>query len=128
MSQRHPYQGALLIEALITFTLFLMASLALYGLLAQARRAESKASQILLANSLARGLMEQVRAKGYDNLKLGSTQHELFTDLKRDGLPMAGRVKAIVTVSPGPRLGVLSLVVETNLGLAHVKLESYLVR
>ncbi len=61
----------MLVEALVSFMLFLLASFAIYGLLANSRRAELKAGQTLAATGLARELLEGYRLNGYSALKTG---------------------------------------------------------
>lgn len=131
-------KGVLLVEALVAFALFLLASVALFGLMANARRAETKARQSLTANSYARQLMESSRIKGYAGLKAGvtkgsknfSTYDSVTRKVKGKStttsqLDSTTRMSSTVTVYEGPGAGVRSIVVEVKWHQGFVKLESY---
>jgi type II secretory pathway pseudopilin PulG len=122
---RDRQRGALLVEALVAFALFLMASVAFFGLLAHSRQAETKARQTLAANALARQLMEASRLKGYSGLAVGTSKgsHDVSGD--RDGISTRTRMSYTVTVYDGPGSGVKSVVVKVGWNQGWETLESY---
>ena len=118
-------RGVLLVEAMVSFFIFLIASIAFYGLMANTRRADMKARQVLAANAYARQLMEGQRIKGYSSLKLGTTKSSKQFLSDRDGVAGATRVDTVVTVYEGPGSGVKSIVVTVSGNQGKISLESY---
>jgi Tfp pilus assembly protein PilV len=131
-------RGVLLVEALVAFALFLIASVALFGLMANTRRAESKARQSLAANAYARQLMEGCRLKGYSGLTVGTTKGtKSFSTYEVDSALVKGKkvststlegatkMSYTVTVYEGPGTGVRSIVVNVTWYQGFVTLESY---
>lgn len=109
----------------MSFSLFLIASLAFYGLMANTRRAEAKARQVLLANAYARQLMEAQHVKGYSTLKLGTTKSQMAFSSQQGGVSGQTVMDTEVTVSEGPASGLRSVVVTVAWHQGRVSLESY---
>jgi Tfp pilus assembly protein PilV len=122
---RHNLRGALLVEALVSFMIFLVASIAFLGLMANSRRAETKATQMLFANSYARQLMEGQRAKSYSALKLGTVTGVKDFGVERGGVAGKTRMTHTITVTSGPETGAKSIVVSVSWNQGRVSLESY---
>ena len=118
-------KGALLIEALVSFAIFLIASLAFYGMLANTRRADAKARHVLAANAYARQLMETQRSRGYASLALGTTRGSKQLTVERDGVKGSLNMASSVTISIGPGVGVKTILVQVTSTLSSVTLESY---
>lgn len=121
-------RAALLLEVLVALSLILLSSVAFYGLLANARLAEARASQILVANSLARGLMENYTARGYESLKPGSEKGARTYGTLREGIAGQIELSYTVTVSGSLAPDVWDIVVEVDYGAGRVNLESYVVK
>lgn len=125
--RRRHLMGGLLIEALVSFMLFLIASLSLYALLATSHRASGRARQTVAATSLARDLLEQARARGYDRLKLGEESGRTRLQSQRGHLP-GGLIlswKVSVTSAPDDLKSILVSVTWVQEPVATVELETY---
>lgn len=119
---------------MVSFSIFLLAAVAFYGLLANTRRADLKARQVLTANGYARQLMEGQRLKGYSNLKLGTTTGNRTVATERNDGVVTKKSKTVkgamlmtstVTVSEGPGTGVRSIVVLVSWKGGKVQLQTY---
>lgn len=117
--------GALLVEALVSFAILLLASVVFYGLMATTRNAEAKAHQVMAANALARQTMESYRLKSYSSLKVGSLTSNHEVKGHRGGAEGITRLTNTATVYDGPGIGVKSIVVEVSWHQGRVQLESY---
>ncbi len=117
--------GALLVEAMVSFAIFLLASVSFYGLLANSRRAEAKASQTVAATAYARQLMESARLKGYSSLKVGTESGSRSVTTSRRGVLGKYVLKSLVTVYDGPDSGAKSVLVRVSWHQGEVSLESY---
>lgn len=120
-------RGTLLVEALVCFAIFLVASLVFYGLVATTHRSDAKARQILAANHYARQLLESAQAQGYSSLKVGTTTGQ--RDVSQIGRDTAGltRLRSEVRVSDGPGLGVKTVLVTITWAGGRLTMESYVV-
>lgn len=134
MGHRFEHRGALLVEALVSFALCLLASIAFYGLMANTRRADAKARHLIEANSYARQLMESHRQKGYSNLKPGTAKSSKTMTTQTVGnigkkqrttTTSASTMLGTVTIYEGPGTGVRSIVVTVAWNDGKVQLESY---
>jgi type II secretory pathway pseudopilin PulG len=128
MAPRGPYRsrrGALLIEALVSFAIFMVAALAFYGVMAHTRRADAKAREVLAANAYARQLMESQRIRGYSSLALGSSQVSKKLEVQRGGVRGELPLNGTITISNGPGSGVKTILVQVGSGQSSVTLESY---
>lgn len=121
-------------EALVSFALCLIASIAFYGLMANTRRADAKARHLIEANSYARQLMESQRLKGYGNLKAGTTtasktfSAQTASTVGKKSLSTTtstAKMTSKVTVYEGPGAGVRSILVTVSWQDGRVQLESY---
>lgn len=121
-------RAALLLEVLVALSLILLSSVAFYGLLANARLAEARASRILVANSLARELMETYTARGFESLKPGSEKGARMYSTLREGIAGQIDLSYTVTVSGSPTPGLWDIVVKVDYGSGRVNLEGYVVQ
>lgn len=117
--------GALLVEAMVSFAIFLLASVSFYGLLANSRRAEAKAAETVAATAYARQLMESTRVRGYASLKVGTESASSSFATDRKGVTGQTVLKSLVTVYDGPGSGVKSILVRVAWNRGEVSLESY---
>ncbi len=124
--RKRRHNGALLVEALVSFAIFLLASIFFYGLLANSRRAEAKAAETVVATTYARELMESARVKGYGTLKVGSESGSRSFATNRQGVIGQTVLKSVVTVYDGPGSGVKSIVVNVAWSRGEVSIESYI--
>ncbi len=130
----HSQRGTLLVEALVSFSLFLLASIAFYGMMANTRRADAKARHVLEANAYARQLMESQRIKGYSNLKAGTTRGSKSFSVQALGLKGktktsgATNMATSITIYEGPGAGVRSILVVVSWNDGTVQLESYVTK
>lgn len=126
--------GILLVEALVSFAICLIASIAFFGLMANTRRADAKARHVLEANAYARQLMESQRLKAYADLKVGSTTASKVMTSETVSTRGSNQVTSTssgtlmtgdVTVYEGPGTGVRSIVVTVTWNDGKVQLECY---
>lgn len=116
---------ALLVEALVAFSLFLIAAIGFYSMLAGVHRAETKARQTMAATSYARELLEQQRALGYGGLKTGKTSGHLSLKANRKEVASQMEMDHLIEVSEGPISGVKAVKVEVVWHDGQVSLEGY---
>lgn len=119
---------------MVSFSIFLLAAVIFYGLLANTRRADLQARQLLTANAYARQLMEAQRLKGYPNLKIGSTQTtRTIASERADGARTSNSstvggafaLTSTITVTDGPGPDVRSVLVEVAWRGGKVQLQTY---
>lgn len=110
---------------MVSFAIFLLASVSFYGLLANSRRAEAKAAETVAATAYARQLMESTRVKGYETLKVGTESSTSTSATSRQGVAGQTVLKSTVTVYDGPGSGVKSVLVRVAWNRGEVSLESY---
>lgn len=112
-------------EAMVSFAIFLIASLAFYGLMANTRRADAKAREVLATNAYARQLIESQRVKGYASLKTGTSTGSKDLALGRDRVKGSLRMTTTITISEGPGTGVRTISVQVRSNQSSVTLETY---
>lgn len=126
MLSRRTY-GALLVEALVSFMIFLVATMSLYGLLATARRSEARARQLTAASQLGRELLERYRSRAFAEVIPGTEKGRVRLETRRDNLSGLLVLDYQVQVSSGP--GSLKSVVVTiwwtQEPAGKVEMESY---
>lgn len=125
MKRARSSRGILLVEALVSFSILLLASVMFYGLMASTHRAEAQAHKVMAANAYARQLMEGQRLKGFSSLTAGTTNSRRDLASDRGGRSRTTPLIAKTTVYEGPGAGVRSIVVEVSWPEGRVQLESY---
>lgn len=118
-------KGALLVEAMVSFALFLLASLSFYGLLANSRRAEANARQTTAATAYARQLLESASLTGYSSLKVGSVKGSRTWATSRGGVAGQTVFTSTVTVYDGPGSEVKSVLVTVSWAQGKISMETY---
>lgn len=116
---------ALLVEALVAFSLFLIAAIGFYSMLAGVHRAETKARQTMAATAYAREILEQQRAVGYSALKTGKTSGHFSLKANRKEVASQMEMDHLVEISEGPISGVKAVKVEVVWHDGQVSLEGY---
>lgn len=126
MLPRRTY-GALLVEALVSFLIFLVATMSLYGLLATARRSQARARQLTAASQLGRELLERYRARSFADITPGLEKGRVRLETRRDNLPGVLVLDYQVEVSSGPGnlKSVMATVWWTQEPAGKVEMESY---
>ncbi len=123
--------GTLLIEAMVSFLIFLLAAMVFYSLLATSRRAESKSRETVAAVALAREVLEGAQGLGYDALPLGEEKGELLLASERDGPTrrsgVTGQTRLVYTrvVRQVPGRMVKSVVTTVTWHNGRVEIEGY---
>jgi len=115
----------LLVEALVAFSLFLVAALGFYSMLAGVQRAELKARRTVAATAYAKELLEIHRAYNYPDLPLGKTSGSRSVQAVRRGTTSTMTMNHLVTVRDGPMTGTKSILVEVSWHSGSVSLEGY---
>mgnify|MGYP000032303264 CR=1 FL=1 len=115
----------LLVEALVAFSLFLVAAIGFYSMLAGVHRAETKARQTRAATAYARELLEQNRGAGYSALKIGKTSGHYSLKANRGKVATQMEMDYLVQVTDGPISGVKSVKVRVVWHDGQVSLEGY---
>ena len=118
-------RGILLIEAMVSFTLFMLTSIFFYGLLANSRAAQAKAEQTIEATAYARDLMEGARLKGYSSLSLGSQTGSRKLATSRRGVTGQTVLTSQTTVANGPVSDSKSILVTVSWNQGRVSMETY---
>ena len=109
----------------MAFSLFLIAAIGFYSMLAGVHRAETKARQTMTATSYARELLEQQRALGYSGLKTGKTSGHLSLKANRKEVASQMEMDHLIEVSEGPISGVRAVKVKVVWHDGQVSLEGY---
>ena len=112
-------------EALISFVLFLLASLSFYGLLANSRTAETNARQTTAATAYARQLMESATRKGYASLTVGAQTGKRTLTTSRQGVSGQTVFSSVVTVYSGPGSDTKSILVTVSWNKGKIEMETY---
>lgn len=127
---RHSQEGGfvLLVEAVVAFSIFLVAAFTFYGTMANASRAEAKARQTVAATAFARELLETQRAVGYEDLLLGEESGRISLDTVRGDARGVIDISYRVNVRTGPGKGLKSVKVEVGWKDGRIDLETYVAR
>lgn len=118
--------GALLIEALVSFGLMFVFAITAFGLQAHARKARAKGRSIIAATCLARGVLDEARVQGYDQLAYGEIIRTERVEVEREGIKVGQQFEVVRQIRTGPSTDIKSVMVEVKWNSGEVNLEGYI--
>jgi hypothetical protein len=115
-------------EALVSFALFLLVTLFFYGMMANSRRAETKARETHLATAYARELLEQRIRRGFAALTIGTETGSSDLATTRAGVKGVSQLRHRVVTRAGPNANSRSVLVTVLWHDGSVEMEGYVAK